>query len=175
MRKPGTLGTVAIVCLIALLAVERIALGQAGSIGGTIGKTDKSVSGGEEERPGDRKSGHRRATATPATISGKWSWRAKCEDGSAWTGEFNFDQNSDGTFSGNCRVISGPVSCSAVSGRLTGNKATFTVRWPDVLGGHNNPYEFTIAADGQSMQGTEHAPRTGECTYQVKRLSRRTE
>ena len=51
MRKPVTLGIVAISCLIALLAVNRIALGQAGSIGGTIGKTDKSVSGEGEQTP----------------------------------------------------------------------------------------------------------------------------
>lgn len=51
MRKPVTLVMVAINCLIALLAFDRIALGQAGSTGGTIGKTDKSVSGGEEQTP----------------------------------------------------------------------------------------------------------------------------
>jgi hypothetical protein len=47
MRKPVTSGIVCFICLIAL-AVDRIALGQAGSTGGTLGKTDKSVSGGEE-------------------------------------------------------------------------------------------------------------------------------
>jgi hypothetical protein len=51
MRKSVTLAVVAISCLIALLAVDRVALGQAGSTGGTIGKTDKSVSGEEEQTP----------------------------------------------------------------------------------------------------------------------------
>jgi outer membrane receptor protein involved in Fe transport len=155
---------------------DRIAFGQAGSTGGTIGKTGKSVSGGEEERPGDRKSGDRKAAATPATISGKWSWRAKCEDGTFSTGEYDFDQDADGTLSGSCRIISRPAlgsSCSALSGRVAGNKVTLTVRWHDLVGSHQNPYEFTIAAGGQSMQGTEHAQTSGECTYQVKRLSRR--
>lgn len=175
MRNPVTLGIVAIISLIALLAVDRIAFAQAGSTGGTLGKTDKSVSGGEEERPGDRKSGHRKATATAATISGKWSWRAKCDDGSAWTGEFNFNQNIDGTFSGNCHNDTGAGSCSAVSGRVSGNNATFKVRWFDVLGGHENPYEFTIAGGGQSMEGTEHSQSYGACKYTVKRLSQRTE
>jgi len=34
-----------------LLVGNRIAVGQAGSIGGTIGKTDKSASGGEDQTP----------------------------------------------------------------------------------------------------------------------------
>jgi hypothetical protein len=51
MRKSITLGIVGISCLIALLATDRIALGQAGSTGGTLGKTDKSASGGEEVVP----------------------------------------------------------------------------------------------------------------------------
>ena len=158
MRKPVTLSIACIICLIALLATKPMAFAQAGSTGGTIGKTDKSLSGGEEQRqPVKRNSGDRNATAAPATISGKWSWQAKCEGGSTSTGDFNFDQNTDGTFSGSCHSISGAVPCSAISGRLTGNKATFTVRWWDVLGGHENPYEFTIAGGGQSMEGTEHS------------------
>jgi hypothetical protein len=51
MRKPVTLGTVCIICLMTLLAADRGAFAQAGSTGGTIGKTDKSVSGGEEQTP----------------------------------------------------------------------------------------------------------------------------
>jgi hypothetical protein len=175
MLKPVTLGIVGLSCLVALLATDRIALGQAGSIGGTIGKTDKSVSGGEEETPGGRKSGHRNAAAAPASISGKWSWRAKCENGDNYTGEFDFDQNADGTLSGNCSVITGPNSCGALSGHVAGKKAMLRVLQKTVIGAHETTYELTVAADGQSMQGTEHAWLSGECTYQVKRLSRRTE
>jgi hypothetical protein len=43
MRELITLGIVAISCLIALLATDRIAFAQAGSTGGRIGKTDKSA------------------------------------------------------------------------------------------------------------------------------------
>jgi SH3-like domain-containing protein len=50
MRKSVTLGVVAILCgMAAVRSIDRIALGQAGSTGGTIGKTDKSVSGGDAE------------------------------------------------------------------------------------------------------------------------------
>ena len=55
MRKPVTLGIIAISCLIALLANGRVALAQAGSIGGTVGKTDKSASGGEASEPLDHR------------------------------------------------------------------------------------------------------------------------
>jgi hypothetical protein len=42
----------AVVCgLAALIAANGIAFAQAGSTGGTLGKTDKSASGGEESRP----------------------------------------------------------------------------------------------------------------------------
>jgi hypothetical protein len=49
MRKPVTLGIVGISCLFALLAADQTALAQAGSTGGTLGKTDKSASGGEQQ------------------------------------------------------------------------------------------------------------------------------
>jgi hypothetical protein len=67
MHKPVTFGIVAISCLIALLATDRIAQGQAGSIGGTIGKTDKSVSGGDKETEPQRAS-------SCAKLIGVWSW-----------------------------------------------------------------------------------------------------
>jgi hypothetical protein len=51
MRKSVALGIVVISCLIALLSTNRIALGQAGSTGGTLGKTDKSASGRDVSSP----------------------------------------------------------------------------------------------------------------------------
>jgi hypothetical protein len=36
-------------CLIALFRADRTALAQAGSTGGTLGKTDKSASGGDNQ------------------------------------------------------------------------------------------------------------------------------
>jgi hypothetical protein len=50
MRKSVTLGIVGISCLIALHVADRAAFAQAGSTGGTLGKTDKSASGGEEQQ-----------------------------------------------------------------------------------------------------------------------------
>jgi hypothetical protein len=50
MRKSATLGIAGIICLIALLATDRMLFAQ-GSLGGTIGKTDKSASGGRQATP----------------------------------------------------------------------------------------------------------------------------
>jgi hypothetical protein len=70
--------------LAALLATDRISFGQAGSTGGTVGKTDKSVSGGEESVETNQKrktSGRPQATGQRKTgggscqkIVGTWTW-----------------------------------------------------------------------------------------------------
>jgi hypothetical protein len=77
---------IAIICsLAALVGVDQTALAQAGSTGGTLGKSDKSASGGEEKAPGYEKS-HKRPAQTkrvqdqPRTSSacgrivGTWKW-----------------------------------------------------------------------------------------------------
>jgi hypothetical protein len=49
MRKPIKICAIAGICsMVALLPAATTVLAQAGSTGGTIGKTDKSASGGEE-------------------------------------------------------------------------------------------------------------------------------
>lgn len=81
MRKPVTLSIVAITCLIALLATDQMAFAQAGSIGGTIGKTDKSASGGEGQPHSRAKPQKDKTDATRAIrssscrdIVGTWKW-----------------------------------------------------------------------------------------------------
>jgi len=75
-------------CAVMLMPVT--ALAQAGSTGGTIGKTDKSISGGEEaddSRPSTRKQKPHRSVAIPpdeasggikgsscGRIAGTWNW-----------------------------------------------------------------------------------------------------
>jgi hypothetical protein len=63
---------VVLLALAVLLAADRIALAQAGSTGGTIGKSDKSVSGGESE-PHVR-SKQREKAAGCTKIVGTWNW-----------------------------------------------------------------------------------------------------
>jgi hypothetical protein len=57
----------------ALLATDQIAFAQSGSIGGTIGKTDKSVSGGDDysSEPRRPSSSKRMPSATDTSRSGR--------------------------------------------------------------------------------------------------------
>ena len=64
-----------------LLAVNTKALAQAGSTGGTIGKTDKSQSGGQlpsaqpEPQPRKQTGSSRNAAVSPCSrMPGSWSW-----------------------------------------------------------------------------------------------------
>jgi hypothetical protein len=65
---------IAIICGLAMLvAADQTVFGQAGSTGGTIGKTDKSLSGGENSKPrlGRREVAQPQGVAI--NLTGKWS------------------------------------------------------------------------------------------------------
>jgi hypothetical protein len=49
LRKSWVIGCVFLIATFTLVAAPKSTLAQTGSIGGSIGKTDKSVSGGEEQ------------------------------------------------------------------------------------------------------------------------------
>src|SRR5215472_9713357 len=96
----------ALCSMVALVAADRSAFAQAGSTGGTLGKTDKSASGGEDQPQARQKPNGRPRhsaigeTAAPVSISGKWTWTQKCDDGSEWVGVFEFSESPDGEVSG---------------------------------------------------------------------------
>jgi hypothetical protein len=78
------------VFVVALLSLPTItgAQLQPGSTGGTIGKTDKSISGGEERqetgaRPERANSSTSRGehTTSESSIAGRWRWDARCGQG----------------------------------------------------------------------------------------------
>jgi hypothetical protein len=152
--------------LAALIGVCKTALAQAGSTGGTIGKTDKSVSGGEEgPAPGVK---NRKSTAvevpSKASISGRWSWRGKCADDTEWSGDFDLVQSADGSVRGTCSTTQ--ESCSTVSGQVVGNKATLSVGWRVRTG----TLSVTVAESRKSMSGWETSPYRGRCTYEMRRF-----
>ena len=170
MRKSVTLGIVGISCLIVLLSTNRIALGQAGSTGGTIGKSDKSASGGEEVTP-SRQRAHLRTNVSPsqgtsrASIGGKWIWNAICaESNQNWNGTFDFDQRSDGTIGGSCSGT--PSACHSVSGHVVANKLTLTIGWDYSTG----TLDLTIADGNRSMTGSENSRWHRHCTYSGRRF-----
>jgi hypothetical protein len=156
---------VVLVCsLTALIATDRIVFGQAGSTGGTVGKQDKSISGGEEP--------HQRAKAKPRgsaigemptrSISGKWAWTAKCDDASDWAGTFELMQSSDGAITGSA---AGNDGSGSMSGQLVANKLIVTRSYAM----HSNQIVFTLAAGGRSMQGSESSRSHGMCRYHAER------
>jgi len=154
--------------LAALVAASGTAFAQAGSTGGTLGKTDKSASGGEDQPQARQKpNGKPRhsaigETAAPVSISGKWTWTSKCDDGSEWVGVFEFSQSPDGEVSG---TSAGTDAGRSMSGQRVGNKVTVS-RTYYLL---SNQIIFTIAAGGNSMQGSEISKGHGTCRYQAKR------
>jgi len=70
-------------------------------LGGTIGKTDKSVSGGDEAPQPNQSKREHRAASWPSghDVSGRWRWTADCPDG-RWTGEFDLSETPAGQFGG---------------------------------------------------------------------------
>jgi hypothetical protein len=128
---------------IALLALSLLALAyassafaQAGSTGGTIGKTEKSISGGEDtDRPRAAPLAKRPAAKEQETSSGgscgrivgRWSWYLKLT-------ESVFDQNGTARNSG------------GATGNWTCAGATIRIAW-------NNGYvdRATVSPDGKSI------------------------
>ena len=167
--KSVTLAIVALMCSTAPTVTHRIAFAQAGSTGGTIGKTDKSVSGGEEALPGHQhakpKTWERDRPATPraGSITGNWIWHGKCADDSEWAGTFDLEQHNDGTVTGTCSAVR--ETCSSVAGHVTANKAMLNVGWAYSTG----TLEFTISEGRQRMSGWEMGRYHGRCTYEARR------
>ena len=144
---------------------------QGGSTGGSLGKTDHELSGTITKKAQPKKEpppDSAKARVSSLSVSGNWNWQAKCANGSLWNGQFQLEHKADGTLSGMCHM-SGAYGCGDVSGRVSGNSATFTVFWASPLGGHRNPFSFKIADGGRSMQGTEESVANGRCTYQARR------
>ena len=73
---------IAIICGLAMLvAADQTVFGQAGSTGGTIGKTDKSLSGGENSKPRLGRCEVAQPQGVAINLTGKWS----CNDGGTYT------------------------------------------------------------------------------------------
>lgn len=119
-----------------LLAGGSLAFGQAGSTGGVIGKTDKSISGGEstverqapaksrsrDQRPASRGDSDK---SSGVSVAGRWRWSADCTVGH-WQGEFDLSQTSRGNFSGSFAATSANDLGTISDGHVNGNRVTFT-------------------------------------------------
>jgi hypothetical protein len=129
MRKPVTLRVVTISCLIALFVTDRVAFAQAGSVGGTIGKTDKSASGGDEGN----------SPALPARHRQKRNTSPQMQSGISGI------QITSATLGANCGGPHGNVSGKV--GQMCNGKETCwvqgaTVRDPDPCPGHAKDFSI---------------------------------
>ena len=115
-----------------VLTSGSLAFGQAGSIGGVVGKTDKSVSGGgaapEIQTRSKSRSRDQRPTkrgnpdqASGGSLSGRWRWNADCTLGH-YQAEFDLVQTSPGNFNGSFVGDVGTIT----DGHISGSSLSFT-------------------------------------------------
>jgi hypothetical protein len=113
---------------VALFAVPCFAQVQPGSTGGSIGKTDKSISGSESageprtstKRPIERGASDR---SSEGSVAGRWRWTSDCTGG-RWEGEFDLIE-SRGHISGNFAGTSWH-DIGTITGQINGTSLTFT-------------------------------------------------
>jgi len=125
-----------LLAILIFLAGGSLAFGQAGSIGGTIGKTDKSVSGGEaapetQTQKKSRSKGQRPIDKgnsdqpSEGSVSGRWRWSADCSV-KGWQGEFDLAETSRGHFNGSFAGTSWQDVGTITNGHINGSSITFT-------------------------------------------------
>jgi hypothetical protein len=124
------LATKSLLAILIVLAGCSLVFGQAGSVGGVVGKTDKSLSGGgvapetqaEPRSKGERHTdGHKSDQPSGSSVSGRWHWSADCTLGH-YQAEFDLAQTSPGNFNGH---FVGDVGTIA-DGHISGTRLSFT-------------------------------------------------
>jgi hypothetical protein len=134
------------------------AFAQAGSTGGTIGKTDKSVSGTGEETPPSRDKIKTPGQGNSAAIlTGSWNWRAQCGPLTPG-GVFVISNASGGRISGDfLSDVTGTFS-----GTISGDRISFARILPSV----DSPQRWTgtISWSSGRMAGEITRP-LGVCTW----------
>jgi hypothetical protein len=115
------------------MPLSQTAFAQAGSVGGDIGKTDKSISGGNDAAPRRRAPpapNHRSVGVTPPqpgitaqNLAGKWRWTAHCSVGVAYAGDLEIDASSANRFSG---TLLDPLGGKIYDGSLDGTNIAFS-------------------------------------------------
>jgi hypothetical protein len=121
--------------IVGTFSVPCVAQVQPGSTGGSIGKTDKSISGGESgepstptksrsrgQRPVDRGSSDQ---SSDVSVAGRWHWSADCSV-KGWQGDFDLAETSRGNISGNFAGTSWYDVGTITNGHINGSSITFT-------------------------------------------------
>jgi hypothetical protein len=143
MRKSITICAITGMCsMAALLPATTTAVAQAGSTGGTIGKTDKSVSGTEAE---DQRHAPRRKNAAGAG----------CRLGATWSNVFSGGGTSVWTISSDGTAVEQGMGNARGRATLSGHKLVISYQWS--LG--QGTYVMTLNQDCSA--GSGRATATG--------------
>jgi hypothetical protein len=152
MRK--SIAILVVSWLAALFAADVTAFAQAGSTGGTLGKTDKSASGGEGT------SRRKNAVDSSASLTGNWQWRAECPVGGPYFGSFRLAQTSAGRLTGEFLDDSGPTKTGRITGTVTADKVSFTregggrvIQYNAVLNSSSKPHRMVGTTSESSIVG----------------------
>jgi len=116
--------------LAVLLSVHGIAFGQAGSSGGSVGRVDKSISGGVEPQVHGRAQSrsHRKKSSendVATSIAGAWSWTADCEGYGHYHGVFDLSPMASGAFTGEFTGTNISDLGAITNGRIDGANISF--------------------------------------------------
>ena len=172
-RPLGFALAVAVIGLAMTACPPTSALAQGGSTGGTLGKHDKSVSGGLERstsrRPVPKKPARRQSETGPpaaSSVAGAWRWSQDCASGRSYKGTFDATPRAGGTFTGRMETAglsSGPIS----KGKVKGNRISFTVTYSNVV---VRSEHWTGTVSGGSMQGSATTQYDGDCSFSASKL-----
>jgi hypothetical protein len=121
----GRLTGFALLLWLFVAAQQQAAFAQSGSTGGVIGKTDKSVSGGEgaARRPIEGGASDR---VSRISLTGQWRWNADCSGFGRYSGVFNLVETSRGHFNGNFAGTSSDDIGKITDGVIDGSNISFT-------------------------------------------------
>jgi len=169
---------VAVIACIVLAAATAPAFAQAGSAGGSLGKTNKSASGGSEEAPAAKPQPRRSATkhasrgeddGAPAAkssgaIAGRWHWDIKCPSAS-FTGQFDIVQDGS-TFTGEFGHTNFWDNGTVSNGKFHGNVVTFDREY---MGTDHVRLIYSRTAHGAVMQGPHYNAFWGQCSIVARK------
>jgi hypothetical protein len=142
MRTASVSSAIGFICTMAvLLAGAGIALGQAGSAGGSVGKTDKSVSGGEVTAPAPKP--HHTGAAKPPGKTADTAGSACQRAVGTWTWALGTTTifRPEGT----------GKNSSGNTATWTCSDGIFVAKWLTTTGGYLGTDRITPAADGKSL------------------------
>jgi len=159
------------VCIAILYClVAQAALAQSGSMGGTIGKTDKSASGGGEEVGSRPLTSTSPAASFDGSILGQWRYVARCPITGTWTGIFQLrgsTQNLNGSIHQDQPPNQPLYSQSIIGGHVTGNTVVFTHHLVVQLGTYNHTWSGQLS--GVSEMKGQIAATVETCSFTASR------